>query len=170
MKKSLLIALSLASTLSIADPSPFGLEIGKASIQDVKGKYSLTSAGINKYSQGKMYEMNPSELNFQGIQSATLIFSTDEKLLAVLTKMSKHKFDYVYNGLKKKYHLTSKQIPFVGNKKVKFVDGNTEITLNAPHMSFEMDMNYINNDLWSTYQKTSKAEKNNKTKQEQSQL
>lgn len=170
MKKVVIAALLALPVVAAADPAPFGLEIGKATIKDVKAKYSAQKTGFNKYSNGEMYDLDVSGINFDGLQEATVIFSQDGKLLAVLTKLPKSKFDYLLNGLSGKYQLVSKQIPFVGNKSAKLVDGNTEITLDAPHMSFQMDMNYINKDLWKSYKSQSNKEQQNKKKNEQSQL
>ena len=161
----LLMALPMVAT---ADPAPFGLEIGKATIKDVKAKYSAQKTGISKYSGGEMYDI--SGINFDGLQKATVIFSREGKLLAVLTTMPKSKFDSLLSALSNKYQLVSKQIPFVGNKSAKLVDGNTEITLNAPHLSFQMEMNYINKDFWKAYKAQSNKEREQKKKSEQSQL
>jgi hypothetical protein len=170
MKKILILALLVMPIVVMADPAPFGLEIGKATISDVKAKYSAKKTGVNKYSQGDMYELDVSGISFDGLQEVTLIFSQEGKLLAVLTKLPKNKFDYLLNNLSGKYKLVSKQIPYVGNKSAEFVDGNTDITIEAPHMSFEMVMNYINKDLWKSYNNQSNKEKQNKQKSEQSQL
>lgn len=168
MKKIVIAALLSMPMVAIADPSPFGLEIGKATIKDAKAKYSAQKTGINKYSGGEMYDL--SGIDFDGLQKATVIFSTDGKLLAVLTTLPKSKFDSLLSGLSSKYQLVSKNIPFVGNKSAKLVDGNTEITLDAPHMSFQMEMNYSNKDLWKSYMAQSNKEQEQKKKSEHSQL
>ena len=171
MRKFIAIATFMTlPMMAIADPAPFGLEIGKASIKDVKAKYGAQKTGINKYSGGEMYDLEVSRIKFDGLQKASVIFSREGKLLAVLTTLPKHKFDYVLNGLSNKYQLVSKKIPFVGNKSAKLIDGNTEITLDAPHMGFKMDMNYINKDLWKLYKSQSNSENKKKKQSEQSQL
>ena len=169
--KKLMVAILLSTSLSVlADPSPFGLEIGKATIEDVKAKYKLTHTGTNKYSKGDMYTIDTSQINFDGLKDVTLIFSQDDVLLAVLTTLPKTKFESLMNGLGGKYKLVSKQIPFVGNKSAKFLDGNTEITLDSPHLSFQMSMNYINNELLKAFTKQSSLEQLQKEKHEASQL
>lgn len=170
MKRIVLALAMLMPLVGICEPAPFGLELGKATIKEVRAKYSTKNAGINKYSKGEMYELDVSQINFDGLQSATAIFSQEGKLVAVLTTLPNEKFDYVLNGLASKYKLVSKQIPFVGNKSAKFVDGNTEISLTAPHMSFEMEMNYINKDLWKAYKSQSDADAQQKQSREKSQL
>ncbi|OZA74278.1 MAG: hypothetical protein B7X74_02830, partial [Thiotrichales bacterium 39-47-5] len=59
---------------------------------------------------------------------------------------------------------------FVGNKSATYLDGNTEISLDAPHLSFEMSMNYISLDLLKAAKAQSSQEENNKKKRENSQL
>lgn len=165
-----LMASLLAATLIHADPAPFGMQIGKATVADVKAKYSINQAGMNKYSNGAMYELDPSELSMEGLHSSTIVFGSDGKLQAVLSTFSKDKFDYLFGTLKKKYKLVNSSIPFVGNKYAKFIDGNTEITLNAPHMSFEMDMNYVDKNLMKKFKQQTANEQQQKKNKEASQL
>lgn len=126
MRRSVVAVLLLVPAIAIADPSPFGLEIGKATIKDVKSKYSAKSVGTNKYSQGEMYDMDVSKISFEGLQSARVIFSTDGRLIAVLCTLPKSKFNYLFDSLKGKYKLVNSNIPFVGDTSASFVDGNTE--------------------------------------------
>ena len=171
MKKIIIFIFFIALPFIVfAEPAPFGLEIGKSTIKDVKAKYGVQKTGINRYSNGEMYDLDVSDINFDGLQKVTVIFSTEGKLLAVLTTLPKNKFDYILSGLSNKYQLVSKNIPFVGNKSAKLIDGNTEITLDAPHLSFQMNMNYINKDLWKSYKEQSNAENQQKIKKEQSLL
>ena len=121
------------------------MEIGTATIKDVKSKYKANKKGINKYNNGEMYEL--SGIDFDGLQKVTVIFNTTGKLVALLATLPKNKFNYIFNSLSNKYKLVSKNIPFVGNKNVKLIDGDTEITLDAPHMGFKMSMDYISKDL-----------------------
>jgi len=154
----------------LAEPAPFGLEIGKATIKEVTSKYNAKSAGTNKYSQGEMYDLDVSQLSFEGLQSARVVFSSDGKLLAILCKLPKSKFKYLFDSLKGKYKLVNSKVPFVGDTSAKFSNGNTQILLDSPHMSFEMDMNYIHNSLIKAYEAQSKAEQQQKKKRESSQL
>lgn len=170
LKKTLIVFLIVLPLTLIADPSPFGLDIGKSTIKDVKEKYPLEYKGINKYSGGKKYSIDTHNLQFEGLLNVNIIFGKNEKLLAVLTTLDKRKFDPLYNSLRRKYQLVSKKIPFVGTKIAKFIDGKTEITLNAPHMSFVMEMNYINQDFLKKFKVLSNQEEQQKQLREQSQL
>ena len=69
-----------------------------------------------------------------------------------------------------KYKTVSKQLPFVGNKKMVWADGNTEIVLDAPHLSFDMTMQYATKDLLRKFNQTSSDNSKAKAKSEASQL
>lgn len=168
--KSRIIATMLLSVIAYADPAPFGLEIGKASVADVKAKYSTKYTGINKYSNGDVYDLDVSELSLDGLESATVIFGANGKLQGVFCTLPKEKFKYLFGSLKSKYKLLNSNMPFVGDSSAKFVDGNTEITLNAPHMSFVMDMNYIDKNLMKRFKQQSSNEQQSKKKKEAAQL
>lgn len=168
--KTILAASLLIMTLLHADPAPFGLEIGKASVADVKAKYSTKYTGINKYSNGEVYDLDVSELSFEGLESATLIFGDNGKLQAVLCTLPKEKFNYLFTTMKSKYKLLNSNIPFVGDTSAKFVNGNTEVTLNAPHMSFQMDMAYIDKTLVKKFKQQSSNDEQKKKSKEAAQL
>ncbi|MHB0765820.1 hypothetical protein ACYCFC_15785 [Stutzerimonas sp. NM35] len=170
MKKAITIASLLMATSALADPKIFNMELGKTTEKEFRTLYNAQKTGINKYTDGSMYELNNSEIEFESLQKVTTIFDSDEVLVAVLTTFPKSKFDYLNKILSQKYKNVSQEIPFVGNKSATFRDGETEITLSAPHMSFEMSMNYIRDDLKREYEKQLKAESGQKKKNEASQL
>lgn len=170
MKKGIALAISLFSSSVFADPTIFGMELGKMTEKDLKAKYNVSHTGTNKYSSGNMYSVPTSSIDFQGLKEVTTIFSTEGKLVAVLTTLPKSKFDYLNQALSGKYKLVNQQIPFVGNKSATYRDGATEITLEAPHMSFDMSMNYINDDLMRAFKQQSEAEARQKKQNEASQL
>jgi hypothetical protein len=164
------LLLLLFECVLLADPSPFGLEIRKVTIEEAKAKYSIEYTGVNEWNNGEMYTIDSKDLEFEGLESVTLIFGEDQKLQAVLTTLSKDRFDALFASLKKKYKLISSSIPFVGDASAKFTNGNTEISLNAPHMSFEMEMNYMDKCFIQKYKNKSSKKKQLKTSSEESQL
>ncbi len=170
MKKGIILALSLLSSSVLADPTIFGMEIGKMTETELKAKFNVSSTGTNKYSSGHMYSIPTSSINFSGLKEVTVIFDTKSKLVAVLTTLPKSKFDSLNQALGGKYKLVSQKIPFVGNKSAKYRDGTTDITLEAPHMGFDMSMNYIRDDLMQAYNNQSQAEARKKQANEASQL
>jgi hypothetical protein len=65
-----------------------------------------------------------------------------------------------------KYKVRSKERPFVGNKFAKFDSPNGIVELSAPHMSFDMQVRYLRNDLVKKFAEQSKAESEAKKKRE----
>lgn len=170
MKKGITLALSLLSSTAFADPTIFGMELGEMTETDLKAKYNVSHTGTNKYSDGNMYSVPTSSINFDGLKEVTAIFDTNSKLVAVLTTVPKHKFDTLNQALGGKYKRVSQNIPFVGNKSAKYRDGTTDIILEAPHLSFEMTMHYIRDDLMQSFNSKSQAEERQKQASEASQL
>ncbi len=165
-----LAVLSLCSTAALADPTVFNLELGTTSEDQMKSLYVAEHIGINKYSNGNMYSIPTREVSFNGVKEITVIFDTSGVLAAVLTTFPKSKFNYLNEIMDGKYRKTSEQIPFVGNKLAKYRDGETEITLDSPHMSFDMSLNYIRNDFMHTFRQRSASDERTKRTQEASQL
>lgn len=170
MKRGLALAITLLSSSAFADPTIFGMELGAMTEKDLKDTYNVRHTGMNKYSRGNMYSIPVSSIDFQGLKEVTTIFSAEGKLVAVLTTLPKAKFDYLNQALSGKYKKVSQKIPFVGNKSATYREGDTEIILEAPHMSFDMSMNYVNDQLMKSYKQQSKIEASQKQKSEAAQL
>lgn len=168
--KKIIFALLFVCQSAFANPTVFGLTIGETTAAQLKSKYNVSHQGINKYSQGDMYLIPQSQIQFEGIGDVTAIFSRSDKLVAVLTELPKSKFDYLNETLAKKYRLVNQQLPFVGNKSATYKDGETEITLEAPHLSFQLSMNYIHSDLLKVFNTQKEQEKKEKQQQESSML
>ncbi|HCZ9272891.1 TPA: hypothetical protein O4G62_004493 [Vibrio alginolyticus] len=168
--KTLIFVLLFICQSVYANPTVFGLTIGETTIEQLKSKYSVSHQGINKYSQGDMYQIPRNQIQFEGINDVTVIFSRSNKLIAVLAELPKSKFDYLNGTLGKKYQLVNQKLPFVGNKSAAYRDGETEITLEAPHMSFQLSMNYIHSDFLKAFNTQSEKEKKKKQQQESSML
>ncbi|ELU8568852.1 hypothetical protein SD462_004076 [Vibrio alginolyticus] len=168
--KKFIFALLFVCQSVFANPTVFGLTIGETTVEQLKSKYNVSHQGTNKYSQGDMYQIPRGQIQFEGISDVTAIFSRSDKLVAVLTELPKSKFDYLNGALGKKYQLVNQKIPFVGDKSATYKDGETEITLSAPHMSFQLSMNYIHSDLLKAFNTQSEKEKKKKKQQESSML
>lgn len=166
MKKILIIITLMFSSILYANPAPFGLEIHKTTLKEAQEKYTLVKKGISYYSGGPMYLIEKDELKIDGLNKVTLIFSKDTKvLLYVCAEFGNYKFNSLYKNLSKKYKLLDEEIPRLGNKFAKFENDQTFIKLDAPHMSFELEVTYIYKefDKYITERdKKDKAEKNEK--------
>lgn len=167
MKKLLFILTLIFSSFLYANPAPFGLEINKTTLKQVEEKYNLIENGTNYYSKGAMYYINTDDLSLDGLKSVLLIFSEkDELLLAVIAQFNRNKFDSLNKNLSGKYKLVKKEIPFVGNKYVKYKDDQSFIELSSPHMSFDLEVTYILMDFDALVKKIQKADKEQKNKDE----
>ncbi|MGN0916180.1 MAG: hypothetical protein ACI4NE_07520 [Succinivibrio sp.] len=171
VKKSLVISACLLSiTLSSAvnaNPKPLGFELGKASYSDVKNSLVSTSdEGINLYTNGNMLSANVYELGIEGLRNAFFIFNMDNSLAAVNLTFDKSKFDEITAQFAKKYKTIKKVRPFVGDCFAKYKDGKSTITVNAPHLSFEMNILYAQDEFVQKMNRTlEKQEKERKNKQ-----
>lgn len=170
MKKLLVIVslvLALTSTNSaFADPKPLGFELCKATIEDVQNTYKTTDAGISAYTEGKMLNVDAYEVGLQDLQKVLFIFNSDGTLSVVDMTFRKTKFDELYGQLNKKYKLVKKQIPFVGNKYAEYKNGKSTVKLDAPHMSFELDVIYGQNFFFKTMKEVNnRQEQQRKDKQ-----
>jgi hypothetical protein len=155
------------SSLVNAEPSPFGVTIKKTTEEELKQKYSsLNYIGINNYSGGKMYEVNPSQVEFDGVKSLRFIFSIDDKVLAVVADIEKNKHYKLFDMLSSKYKLIFNDEPFVGDKAAAFIDDNTKIYLATPHLGFYLQLRYIHKDLNTIIGQKSAEEKKQKKDQE----
>ena len=140
-----LVALALSAAFpnaSNADPTVFGLEMGKTTEKDFQGKYKAKRVGTSKWNDGSIYEISPGEIDFRGLEKALAIFSPDGALHLFEMQLHKDHFDYLKGILDEKYKVNQSKVPSVGNKYVQYVDGLTVIEINAPHLSFDMRVTY----------------------------
>lgn len=182
MKKTLLALMLGFSSLAFADPVVFKMELGKTTEAEVKEMYNLESDGVNRYSNGNQYYIDPTQLDLEDLKSTFVIF--DEKGILVYvssefnsipsiegSKVRYKKFDYLYKILASKYKLVKKERPFVGEQYAKFKDGNSEIELSEPHMDgFKIDLRYARKEFLDAFKKIKSEETKQKTKDEASSL
>ena len=144
--------------------------------------YNLEHDGVNKYSNGNQYYIDPTQLDLEDLKSTFIIF--DEKGVLVYvssdfnsissmenSKSRYKKFDYLYKILANKYKLVKKERPFVGDQYAKFRDGGSEIELSEPHMGgFKISLSYARKDFLDAFDKKQSEDKKQKTKDEASSL
>ena len=165
MKKLLsvfLVIIGVLNTSMAKNPSPFGIEIGNTKLDQVKNKYSCINAGISKFSQGHMCNLDVTQLNIEGLKKATVIANREGIVVALILTFPKYKFNELFNTLSSKYTLLYKEIPFVGNKYAKFQYGDTIIQLDAPHLSFNLTLAYTLNSFLKEYYKAREKEEKQK--------
>ena len=155
------LGLLIAVGAHAANVAPLGLEVGIASIEQVKarvGNSHLAQTGINAYSDGPMLESDGEGLDIEGLEKILFIFDAKNKLAGVVMTMADHRFNDVYQFLAGKYQVKSKQIPYVGDRYVRLVQGASLVEISDPHMSFEMEVRYLTNGLQAAYTNRSTAQ------------
>lgn len=169
MKKfftALTIAFVLLTNSVYADSTVLNLKMGKTTIAELEQMYDVKHTGTNSWSLGEMYSINQNDIPLEGLKEVTAIFDTDGKLVCLNMTIDKYRFDEMNSQLRKKYKVTKSVIPFVGNKFVSFKDGNTIIHLDAPHLSFEMNLLYAQKSFMDSFNSGSKKQEEQKKQRE----
>jgi hypothetical protein len=160
------------STLSTAGTSVLNVEIGVSTVEQVRQALTkntkVQDEGTNKFTNGTMLKTDGSSYEIEGLNSVLYIFDEQKKLAGIVMDMNKARFDSIYKFLSGKYKVSSQQLPFVGDKFARFKTTDTTIEINAPHLSFEMEVRYVRNDAMQKYNNQTAAEANAKKKSEAS--
>lgn len=146
----------LAPTLAFAQVQVVGFEIGSSTVQQVKSQLAKQNAKIlddmtNKFTGGSQFKTDGSSYDIESLSEVVYIFDKDQRLAAVLMMMGSERFDEIFKYLAGKYKTTAKQRPFVGDMFARFKAKGTTIELDAPHLGFSMQANYIRDDLYQQF-------------------
>jgi len=165
---ALVLAACVGSVALAENASPLGLEVGVATLSQVQKQIGsqtrLKSTGTNKYSGGKMFEADGDGLNVEGVKNVTFIFDPSDVLVGVLVTMPKDPKSLVamFSG---KYKLVNNRVDnFMNNGSALFTKGDTVIDIDAPHLSFDMEVRYLSKRLREAFMKQSGAEAASKQK------
>lgn len=165
-----LFFLVIASALARAEVAPFGQSVGNATLKEVRESLAsqarLEKTSTNRWTGGPMLNFSGAGLGIEGLQRAQFIFNEQETLVGVVLTLPKHRFDPIASYLRSKYKLISAQTPSVGNKLATFSEGAVTIEVDAPHMSFEMEVRYLHQTLLQAYKQGSEAEQTQKARSE----
>lgn len=152
----------LAALTAHAGTPVLGFEIGVTTADQLQhalaGKTAVEPAGTNKFTGGPMFRTSGASYDIDSLESVTYIFDQDRRLAGVLMNMGNHRFDAIYKLLTAKYKVAAQQRPFVGDQYALFKPGDAVIELDAPHLSFEMQVRYLRNDLLSRAEAQTRAE------------
>ena len=122
---------------------PFGLVLGQSSPSVLADRFpSASHRGISTWTRGALYQVPGSELPLQGAKHAVFVFDLDEQLDAAFITIEKRRFHEVMRLLDGQYRRLSASVPHVGNRHVKWEADDIVIELDAPHLSFEMELQY----------------------------
>ena len=154
--------------------SPLGLEIGYANLSGVKQKLgsmtSLSEAGTSEHTGGKIFSSDGQGLGVDGLSKFITVFDKSETLVAVIMTMPKN-VDSTYSKLSEKYKPVSKNVDeFMGYGSAKLEKGDSLIILEAPHLSFAMDVVYATKEFMATSERNAAAAKAKKEQEQKDKL
>ena len=168
MKRIISSLLFLAATTVFAEPAPFGLEIGKATVADAEKMYRIEKTVVkNNFTT---YKVPVNQVNFDGLKELAISFNEKGVLIGVIAKLPKSQFKSIHDSLSKKYKVVSQEIPFVGDSSAEYASGSTVVLLNAPHLSFDLEMGYIQKNTLSIAKAQKEAKEAAKKKAQEDQL
>src|SRR5699024_4242314 len=150
---------------------PFSLPLASSTPGDLSARFpTAREMGLNTWSGGPMYRVEGSALPLDGATSAVFIFDQDDRLDATLINLRKSRFEVIKDLLDTRYQRTSSREPFVGNTSVRCDAYDIVITLEAPHMSFEMELGYHTSKFLRLFRQGSEARQQEHRQAERSQL
>lgn len=172
MKKIVLAALLAFPMLAFADSVVFGLEMGKATIEELTGRYNTKKLGINKYTKGEMYSMkvdkNPKKGELK-LTSAVAVFSQDGNLVAILVNLPASEYNFAFETALDNFTIVPNPHKFgtfewmledqsMSADQAKFIDGNTQIMLFRKKFGKKMEMNFVQKDVWQSFREDQKKQ------------
>ena len=163
----ILFIIIFCSTASYAEvAAPLGIEPGKSTLKEVEAKHKIISKSCNNNIKAECeYRISPSKLPLIEAKTISFYCNSEEIVRAVVITANKSDFKGLFESLSKKYILKEKIMPFVGDKSAVFqADNNVFVILDAPHMSFEIELIYITQEQYNMVIEDIKEDQRNKKK------
>ncbi|ABM61420.1 hypothetical protein [Halorhodospira halophila] len=133
----LLTGVVLSSGAANAAPAPFGLEIGASC--DSATQYNAQSQGVSAITDGPVYEIGGNQIDFEGLQSVTVICDEQTNVAAVVADFQKRfggaTFNRLVDMLRDEYRLVEMNDAHVGDQNARFQADEVHILVEEPHMS-----------------------------------
>ena len=132
--------LAVFTVPSLADPTVFGLQLGKTTEKDFRDIYESKKIGVSKFNGGTVYEIKQGELDYEGIYQPFVIFDRKGILHHFQAKLESDLFKDLREILDEKYTVESTDPPRdhidinvrFPDKYVRYRDGKTTIVLVDP--------------------------------------
>jgi hypothetical protein len=171
--RSIVFILTLmGNEFAFAGTQVIGFEIGVSTLSQVKTtlnqQTNIKNETTNKWTNGTQFKTDGNSYDIRGLKEVLYIFDEQKKLAAIIMTMEENRFDSVFKAVSPKYKLISKQIPYVGNKYVKLKSQDSIVEIDAPHLSFDIEVRYIRDDLMKKFNEQSTIEEQAKKKKEAS--
>lgn len=161
-KLALAGAFAVWMGLAQAGTQTLGFEIGTTTVEQVRSSLpkpaKVEDLGTSPYSGGPVLQTGGESYDIEALTKVLYVFDEQRKLAGVVMTMGKHRIDAVEQALNKKYKPSAQQRPFVGNQYIRYNTPDTVIEVDAPHMSFDMTVSYLRNDLMKRFKEMSAAQ------------
>ena len=148
------------------------VELGVSTVEDVRKIASaagkVQNTGTNEWTQGPSLLVQQGNYGIEGLQKVVYVFEGSNKLAAVILTMDKNRFGDIYDLLAGKYKLVKKVRPYVGNAYAKFSAPDATIEVDAPHLSFQMEVSYMTHTFVRAWEEGVKKQAQQKQSQEKS--
>ena len=158
------------STIAQAGVTVLGFEMGVTTSEQVRAalstKTKVEDLGLNRFSGGPALRTDGAAYEVETLSKVIYIFDDRKRLAGVLMTMNKTRYVAVHQFLVAKYKLVSETRPFVGNQTSHFKASDTTIDMDAPHLGFELEVRYLNDELLKRYNAQTQLEAEAKRKQE----
>ena len=169
-KMAFVLAGLVFSAAALANPTFYGMTLGETTESELQEQYTVQRTGVNAVSRGNMYKLDPDEIGLEGLKSVQAVFMQDGRLGAIFAKLDKNRFGDLKEILDGKYEIGYENVPRVGNKAMVYNVGESSVSLKAPHLSFEADLDYILDEMMDMADQQRKAREQQQRQQESSQL
>ncbi|MGE0147987.1 MAG: hypothetical protein AB7I59_01900 [Geminicoccaceae bacterium] len=142
-----LAASLLPVALVAAATSPLGFTLGQTTLAEVER--SVPPDKIKQRAGRTLLDVDPAAFDFDGLEQVHLVFDADQHLAMVLLTIAKRRFPDVVADLRAKYSVDRDRINnFMRNGEALFRSGDDWIYLNAPHLSFSIELTYAIDAWW----------------------
>lgn len=139
--------------------APLGVEVGYANREGVKEKLGgltkFMEQGTSEYSGGLVLSSSGDGLGIDGLSKLMLLFDKSDVLVGVIMTLPKDPRD-VYGKLSGKYTTVENHIDeFMNKGSARLEKGDSWVEIEAPHLSFTMDVLYMTKKLKSDFERQS---------------
>ncbi|EQD43735.1 conserved hypothetical protein, secreted [mine drainage metagenome] len=148
---ALILAALVAPAIHAAEAKPFGVDIGHATLADVRQVVGTRTAlhpdGLSAVTRGPMLAGNGQGLGTPDVEGVRFIFGPHGTLQAVTIRLPNGGMGYPLfkryrNLLAEHYRKVADREAFVGEQYARFIANNAVITLESPQMAFNMNLIY----------------------------
>jgi hypothetical protein len=162
--RTLVLGLALVAALPVfaSRAQVLGYTVGESTFEEVKSSLQSRgttprNTGISTHAGGPMLVAPGRGLGIDGLQQILMLFDAQNRLAGALLTLNKARYDAVVSAMKEKYTLVREVRPHVGNRRAEFRAEGALITVDAPHLSFEMTIMYRTLDVEASMDRSAAA-------------